>query len=316
MDSKIKIIFAGTGLIACPLLESLKEDERFEIVLVVSQEDRPAGRKMELTPPPVKKTAIELKLPVFQPKNVNDEKSLKILRETYADLMVVMAYGQIVSGAVLKIPRKGCVNVHTSLLPKFRGASPIQSALLAMEKKTGITLIKMEEKMDTGPIYEEYYVRIESDDNAIILTQKLATETAHKIPDALFRVAKERLSPTPQDEKAATYCHKIGKTDGDINWNEEIDLIDAKIRAFAGWPGSSTWLNGKRLKILEAKKEKKNHKKDFGTIFLENGILQIAAKKGVIIPSQVQIEGKKAQNINEFINGNPDFINSKLTSKP
>jgi methionyl-tRNA formyltransferase len=314
--NKIKLIYAGTAEIATPLLRSLKRDERFEISLVITQIDRPAGRKMEFTPSPVKKEAEKLEIPIFQPDNINDPESIKKIKAENPDVMIVMAYGQILNTDVLNIPKQGCLNIHASLLPKYRGASPIQSALLNQEKETGISIMKMVEKMDAGPVFAKLPAPIEKDDNAIILAEKLAHLAAHQSRDILYSALTEKLKPEEQDEKSATYCIKIKKEDGNINWDESSNIIAAKIRAFAGWPGTYTYFNGKRLKILEDKSDDSEHDQNPGTVFNLNDQIAIAAKKGAVVISQLQLEGKNSQNINDFINGNPDFINSKLTSTP
>ncbi|MBN2086793.1 methionyl-tRNA formyltransferase [Candidatus Peregrinibacteria bacterium] len=309
---KIKIIFAGTPEISTPLLHSLAEDERFDVCLVITQQDKPAGRKMELTAPPAKKTAMELSLDIFQPENINSPDSAEIIKSKECDIMLVIAYGQIFKEEVLNAPKKGCLNVHASLLPKYRGASPIQCAIGNRENKTGISLMEMSAKMDAGDVYSQFEIQIEDDDNAITLESKLAHLSAHRIPDALYSVLKEGAKPTPQDESKATYCHKIIKSDGLIDWNEEVEKIEARIRSLVGWPGTYTFFNGKNLKIIEARLKLDEIEESPGTVFMYKNDVAIAGKNGVILPSHVQIEGKKIQSINDFINGNPDFINSKL----
>ena len=316
MDKKIKIIFAGTAEIATPLLHSLKKDERFEVSLVITQKDRPAGRKMELTPSPAKKTAEELGIPVFQPDDINTPESINKIKSENPDSMIVMAYGQILRSDVLNIPKQGCINIHASLLPKYRGASPIQSALLNQEKETGISIMKMAERMDAGPVFAKLPTAIGENDNAITLTEKLAHLSAHQSRDTIYSASTGEINPEKQDEKSATYCTKIKKEDGNINWNEDANIILSKIRAFAGWPGTYTYFNGKLLKILEGEVSNSDHNKSPGSVFKSDDKIVIAAKNDVIIPSLLQMEGKNPQNINDFINGNPDFINSKLTPTP
>ena len=316
MKTKIKIIFIGTAEIATPLLRAISRDDRFEITSVITQIDKPAGRKLELTPCPVKKMADELNIPTFQPDSINDKTSLDEIKKQKPDAMIVMAYGQILSSSVLGIAIKGCFNVHASILPKYRGASPIQSALLNDEKETGISLMKMEEKMDTGSVYKDFKVRIEESDNFLTLTHKLADIAGKNIPDAVYSAIKGDIKPKDQDEKKATYCTKIAKEDGNIDWSEEAQKISAKIRAFYNWPGTYTFFNGRRLKILEAKSINMKHDHDPGTVFKSGDKIAIAAKNGIIMPITLRPEGKTSQSINDFINGNPGFINSKLTAKP
>ncbi|MBU0727059.1 methionyl-tRNA formyltransferase, partial [Patescibacteria group bacterium] len=218
IDKKIKTIFAGTPNISTPLLKRLFDDERFDVKLVITQVDKPAGRKMELMPPPVKSVAEKLAIPIFQPENINTPESIEKISRFAPDIIIVMAYGQILSKEILDIPQFGCLNIHASILPKYRGASPVQSALLGQETETGICLMRMEQKMDTGPVYEEFRTSIEPNDNSITLSEKLAYLASHNIPDAIFKVTQGKLSPTPQNESGATYCQRILKTEGLINW--------------------------------------------------------------------------------------------------
>jgi methionyl-tRNA formyltransferase len=176
--------------------------------------------------------------------------------------------------------------------------------------------MKMAEKMDAGPVFARIKTQIEEDDNAFILTEKLAHLAAHQSRDMIYSSATGEITPEEQDEKSATYCTKIKKEDGNINWEEDAQTISAKIRAFAGWPGTFTFFKGKRLKILKAKTQNKNYDKGPGTVFRSDGYIHVTAKSGAIILQELQAEGKNAQGINDFINGNPGFINSKLTSSP
>jgi len=316
MKNKIKIIFIGTAHIATPLLRAISKDDRFEIASVITQIDKPSGRNLELKPSPVKMIAEELSLRILQPDSINDKNCLDEIKKQKPDAMIVMAYGQILSKAILGISGEMCFNVHASILPKYRGASPIQSALLNNEKETGISLMKMEEHMDTGPVYKDFKIKIEESDNSLALTNKLADLAAKNIPDAVYFAIKGDIKPKDQDEKKATYCTKIAKEDGNIDWSEEAQKISAKIRAFYNWPGTYTFFNGKRLKILEAESINMKHDHDPGTVFKTGDKVAVAAKNGIIMPITLQSEGKTSQNINDFINGNPGFINSKLTSKP
>ena len=316
MDKKIKIIFAGTADIATPLLRSLNKDGRFDVCLVITQIDKPAGRKMELSHSPVKKEALGLSLNIFQPENINSAESIGIISAEKPDAIIVMAYGQIFSPKVLAIPSHGCLNIHASLLPKYRGASPIQSALLNGDKETGISLMRMAEHMDSGAVYAEFTTAINENENSVELSEKLGQLSALKIPDAISDAISGKIKPAVQDEKQATYAVKISKNDGNINWSESAEKINCKIRAFAGWPSAYTYLNGKLLKILSAEAKTASGSDKPGTVFKENNDVLITTGDSAIAPLKVQIEGGKPQLIKDFINGNPDFINSKLTTKP
>jgi len=303
----------GTADISAPLLRTLAKDNRFDIKLVVTQQDRPAGRKMKLTSSPVKIVAEELSLPIFQPENINTEENISELKKHQPDLILVMAYGQILKEEILNIPKE-CLNVHASLLPKYRGASPIQSSILNQEKETGVSLMKMVKKMDAGDVYSQFKINIDKNDNHHTLTEKLKTLTLENIPNSIIEVFSENLSSSKQDESAVTYVTKIKKSDGNINWNEDANAIDAKIRAFYGWPGTYTFFNGKRLKIVEAKRNDEENILEAGTVFKNDNAILISTGNNSIKPTILQKEGKNKQSINEFIQGNHDFIGTKLQS--
>jgi methionyl-tRNA formyltransferase len=310
--NKIPIIFIGTGGIGVPLLEKLAQDERFEVRLVVTQVDKPAGRKMSLTASPIKVKTSELGLPVFQPEDINSAESLARIREIDPDMIVLMAYGQILGGELLGIPEFGCINVHASLLPKYRGASPIQQCLLERKDVTGISIMQMVEAMDAGPVFKLADLDIASDDNALTLTDRLAQLTAYETPDALFMMASGDLEATAQDETTATYCKKIQKSDGQINWSENGQVILAKIRAYAGWPGTFTFWSEKRLKILNGRYDEFSEGGEAGQVFEKDHIIMVGCGKGSIVLDKVQLEGKTVQSIDMFIKGYTDFVGAKL----
>lgn len=308
---KIKLIFTATGNIAVNLLKSLHADSRFEIALVVTGMDKPMGRKMELQANLIKKTALELGLEVFQPENIKAAEAIEKLKSADPELMLVMAYGQILSQEVLDVPAIDCLNVHASLLPKYRGASPIQSAILNGETKTGITLMKMVKQMDAGAMVQHFEIPIVNDSTAS-LEEKLANLASQKIPDALVAVAEGKLKPIEQNEAEATYVTKISKTDGEIDWQEPAEVIERKIRAFNPWPSTYTFFNGKRLKISAAKVHFIQSSQEPGTVVQQEGWTGVVTGKGVLVLIEVQLEGKKLQTIKDFLNGNPEFVNTKL----
>ena len=309
--NKISLIFIGTGNIGVPLLEALAEDERFDVKLVITQVDKPAGRKMELTPSPIKQKADELGIEIAQPDKINEVENVKKCEKIKPDMIVLYAYGQILSKELLDIPKFGSINVHASLLPKYRGASPVQQSLLSQDEKTGISIMKMEEKMDSGPVYKQFDLQISDDDNALTLADRLANLSAHEIPDLLYTIAQGDLSPAPQDDSQASYCEKIQKSDGEINWNEDAKTIHAKIRAYTGWPGTFTFWDNKRLKIISGQADAYDEMEP-GKIIEKDHLIFIGTKKGSIVPDNVQLEGKTVQDINAFIKGYPDFIGAGL----
>ncbi len=302
---KLNIVFVGSDTIGTKLLQSLSEN--FNLSLVITGKDKAIGRKLKIQENPIKNTAKILGLKIFQPDNINSNDSLKKIKDYHPDMVIVMAYGQILSEEFIKLAKIDCLNVHTSLLPKYRGASPIQSAILNGEKKTGLSLMKVIKKMDAGPIYKQFEVVISEKENSTSLSEKLSQLSSEKIPKILIEI-QNGLMAKSQNEKKVSYCKKIHKSDGEINWFESAKKILAKINAFNPWPGTYTFFNGKRLKILSAKivniKTPQN-----ASLFQKEGII---CGENAILPTFLQIEGKKPQSFLDFINGHPNFIESKL----
>ncbi len=310
--NKIKIIFIGTGDIGRELLKSLNDHPFIEVILVVTGVDKPAGRKMELQPSVIKKTAFELNLEVFQPEAIKSPEAVEKLKSLAPDMMLVMAYGQLLSQEVLDIPSIDCLNVHTSLLPKYRGASPIQSAILAGEEKTGVTLMKMVKQMDAGAVYQQFEVELAQNETTGSLEAKLSSLAAQEIPNALIKVANGELKSMEQNEAEVTSVTKISKAEGQINWNEPADLIERKIRAFNPWPSAYTFFKDKRLKVLMAKAHDLHSTEPPGTVIKNEVWTGVVTGKGVLELIELQSEGKKPQTMKEFLNGNGEFFKVKL----
>ena len=310
MTNKHTIIFIGTGEIGSLLLEELHKDDRFDIKLVITQIDKPAGRKMKIMASPIKAMALNIGIKIDQPENINNKESIDSIKEMNPDMIVLMAYGQILKKELLGIPKFGCINVHASLLPKYRGASPIQQTLLNQDKITGINIMEMEEKMDTGPIFASFDIPIENNENAITLADRLANLTAYNTPNILDDICDGRAETKLQDNSKASYCQKINKSDGEIDWQEDANVIVAKIRAFTGWPGTFTFWNGKRLKILNGQSDKSLSTS--GLVFQKDHLIMVGTGKGSVILDKVQIEGRNVQSIDEFVKGYGDFVDSTL----
>ncbi len=306
-QKKMKIVFMGTPEFASTILESLARDSNIEILAVVTQPDKKVGRKAIMTPPAVKVIAQELEIEVIQPKD--KEEIIEELDGIDADFFVVVAYGMILPEEVLEMPKHGAINVHASLLPKYRGASPIQESLLHGDKQTGVSIMQMDEKLDHGDIHLVRRIEIERDDDLQTLTNKLASLSAEIIPTALNDILGNELPALAQDHSKATYCSKIKKEDGKIDWSKNAEEIFNMIRAYNPWPAAHTEFNGKKLKILEAESSEENI--ETGKFILQDGILKIGAKNGAIIPSRVQLEGKKEMDVKDFINGNKQAIESQ-----
>lgn len=307
--TRLSLIFVGTGDFGLPVLEALLKDRNFRIPFVITGQDKPAARHLKLTSPKIKELAQTNKLIVHQPRRISALKQ-KITQEN-PNLLLVVSYGEIIAKEILNIPKLGAINIHASLLPLYRGASPIQEALRNSDKKTGITWILMDEKMDAGQIIEKCESAIGADDNFATLSKKLSELAAAKTPGVLMDFAKNRASE-PQEESKATYCRKIKKEDGLILLEKETaEEIVNKIRAFTPWPGCYIFWNNKRLKIIQARiVEQKISPGEMKV--LDNGILAFGTQKGVLLPVRVQLEGKKEMRVEEFLRGQRRITNNEI----
>lgn len=299
MDA-LKVVFIGTGEFGVPTLKSILSDENLRIPLVITGRDKPAGRKLELKGSPIKEIALKNKLIVQQPEHIIELKQ-KLIQEK-PDFLLVVAYGEIIPQEILKIPRFGAINIHASLLPKYRGASPIQEALLHDDVITGITWILMDKKMDEGHVILKKELRIENSDNYETLSKKLSEFASKTTVSVLTGFAKNKRA-TPQDDSKATYCRKITKEDGLIDLKSETAVqIVNKIRAYTPWPGCFIFWNGKRLKIIQAAASEQ--KISSGEVKAEESkILALGTQKGALLLKRVQLEGKKEMDIEEFLRG-------------
>ena len=310
MPKKYKVIFMGTPDFAVPGLKTIYNDSRFEIVSVITQEDKPVGRKQELIPTSVKKAALELGLPILQPsrlKNIAHE--LKLLEP---DFIVVIAYGQILNEEVLNIPKVACINVHASLLPKYRGAACLQAPILNGDTKTGVTIMLMDKGLDTGDILHQEVIELTGDETLEIIHDKLSELGAKVLGDTLINFAEEKITPQKQDNSLSSYVTIINKTDGQINWNEEAVTIERKIRAFTPWPGTFTYLNGKLVKIIKAKEVICKNNLNVGEIFSENKELLVKCGQNALLILELQLEGKKATDSQSFLAGHVNIISQKF----
>jgi methionyl-tRNA formyltransferase len=254
-SDKIKIVFLGTPAFSLPALQALANHERIEIAAVVTQPDRPAGRGQKLTPPPVKTMADQMGLPVFQTVSIKKDETLKQhLREVAPDFFVTVAFGQILTQEVLDIPKVGTVNAHASLLPEFRGANPIQQAILQDKPETGITTMLTELGVDTGPMLLKHVVAIDAEETMGELTERLSQAAGPLLVDTLIGMKNGSVQAQVQPHELATHAPKCQKEDAILNWQESAHLLQLKIRAFNPAPGAATFLEGERVKILRATK--------------------------------------------------------------
>ncbi|MBU1913494.1 MAG: methionyl-tRNA formyltransferase [Candidatus Omnitrophica bacterium] len=301
----MKIIFFGSSNFAVSILEELAKNEN--IVLAVTQPDRQKGRSLKVAPTAVKLKAEGLGIKVFQPQKINTKESIEVLKKFNADLFIVVSFGQILSKAVLSLPKLYCLNIHASLLPKYRGAAPINWAIAKGEKETGVTIMRMNEKMDEGDTAIRGTLPITDQDDAIILSEKLSIKGAELLLEAVRLVKDNKIEFTVQDNKKASYAPKLKKQDGCINWNLSAEEISCHIRAFAPWPGCFTYLDKKILKICKARPEieKSVHlPSEHGTIveFNKKGMF-VRTGKGVLSIQELQLEGSRRMTAEEFIAG-------------
>jgi len=305
MTEPIKIVFLATPEFATPFLEKLASDHRFQLLAAITQEDKPVGRKKILTPPPVKQTSQSLGIQVFQPAKLNkDQALLEELENLAPDFLIVVAYGQILSKRVLQIAKIKPINVHGSILPKYRGASPIEQALLNGDQKTGLSIMEMAPSMDTGAVYQVIESAIEPEDNHLSLRTKLSQLGANELPDILVKIKSGELTAKPQNEADATYCQKIERQDGLI---DPIQLTASQIynryRAYCGWPGIFLPFQNKTLKLLVIHPAK-NESVPSGAFQVEGQKLFLGCSEGTLEITELQMEGKTAQTTSSFLAGN------------
>src|SRR5881394_3904167 len=247
----MRIVFIGTGEIGVPTLQALLKSEH-EVVSVVTQPDKPVGRAQLVEPPPIKKAVSAAEISVLQPARIKDRQAIEEIRALKPDVIVVMAYGQILPGDVLEIPKIASLNLHASLLPRWRGAAPIQAAIAAGDRETGITVMYIDEGLDTGDILLQRTIDILPGDTGGSLHDRLAKIAPEALLESLELLAKEGAPRIPQDKALATYASKLKREDGKIDWSEPADAIERKIRAFDPWPGAFMEFDGRNLKIFSA----------------------------------------------------------------
>ena len=298
----MKIVFMGTPDYAVSTLERLIE-EGHEIAAVFAQPDKKVGRKQILTPPPVKVCALEHSIPVFQPETLRDGKAEEILREINPDIIVVVAYGKILPKEILDIPRLGCVNGHASLLPKYRGASPIQWCIVCGETETGVTTMLMDEGMDTGDILEQTVVKIGENETAEELFDRLSVISADLMASTIDKLEKGEIAPKKQPE-GATYAPIINKEMAHLDFSKTAKEVHNAIRGYYSWPCAFFFLKGKRVKVISAEMGIETNKKA-GTVITENQEMFIACGDMKTVKLNViQPEGSKAMTAKQFLCGN------------
>ena len=301
----MKIVFMGTPDFARSALEKIIEAGH-EVVLVVTQPDKPKGRSGQLQFSDVKECALLHNIPVFQPEKIKLPENVEELKKYDADIYVVAAFGQILSQEILDIPKFGCVNIHASLLPLYRGAAPIQQSIIDGQKETGVTIMQMARGMDTGDILLQRAIPIDDEETGGGLFDKLSVLGGELIVEALPMIEKGLLTPVPQDEEKATKCGKLSKDMGEVDFTKSATEINNLVRGLNPWPCAYTHLNGKILKIWKTKvSDRQGLKGVAGEVsFVGDDELVIACGEGHIALLEVQLEGKKRMNIKDFLNGN------------
>ncbi|MEW5717361.1 MAG: methionyl-tRNA formyltransferase [Chloroflexota bacterium] len=306
-----RIVFMGTPDFAVPLLDALTLTPH-NIVGVYTRADQPAGRGKQLQPSPIKQLAHARGLPIFQPPTLRAAENIAHLCALAPDLVIVAAYGLILPRDVLAIPPRGCVNTHASLLPRHRGAAPTMAAILAGDAETGITLMQMDEGLDTGPILAQRALPIAADDTTGTLTPKLANLAAELMLETLPRILAGEITPQPQDHARATMFTQIKKEEGLIDWTRPAVEIARRVRAFNPWPSAFTFWNGAQLKILRAEASPRKTDAAPGRVIQSGKEIAVTTGDGVLILREIQLAGKRAMKIEEFVRGQREFVGSIL----
>ncbi|HLI08638.1 MAG TPA: methionyl-tRNA formyltransferase [Ktedonobacteraceae bacterium] len=327
----LRIIYMGTPQFAVPALEALiagREPgkvlpEGYEIATVITRVDKPVGRGLEIVYSPVKQAALAHGIPVWQPGSLKKPENIEALAAYKADLYIVAAFGQILPQAVLDQPRYGTLNIHASLLPRYRGVSPISEAILQGDRETGVTIMLLDAGVDTGPMLLKRTVPLTGEETTGSLTQELAQVGAQALMETLPLWITGRITPTPQDETQATHTHMLRKEDGEISWQRPAAVLARMVRAYTPWPGAYTHWRGKLLKIvhahaLEVEPEAPAPDETLapGTVSKreegEQEVLAIVTGSGLLIVDRLQLEGKRAMSTDEFLRGYPQIVGEVL----
>lgn len=301
----------GSADFSLPILMALQK--KFNVIAVVTEIDKPAGRNKEILPPPTKTLARSLNIPVFQPLSLRkDLKLVEKIKNMAPDLIVVAAYGKILPESILNLPAHGCLNVHPSLLPKYRGASPIQSALLAGDHVSGVSIILMDAGMDTGDVVAQETVEIDETADYNNLAERLAQLGAEMLTKLIPRYVAGEIKLKTQNDEVASYCQKIEKADGRVDWQKSAKQIFNQIRAYAAWPGCYSYFKEKKLDIIATAMENKKTDLAPGTVFAEGKRFYVACGDGALELRRVKLEGKKEVDCQSFVNGYRDFVGAAL----
>ncbi|MEP6709148.1 MAG: methionyl-tRNA formyltransferase [Verrucomicrobiota bacterium] len=309
----MRIAFIGTGEIGVPVLRSLLNSLEHELVGVVTQPDKPAGRDQELRAPPIKTAIAGSAAPIFQPARIRASEAIEQIRALNPEVIVVMAYGQILPKTVLEIPRVACLNLHASLLPKYRGAAPLQAAIVAGDQDTGITVMYMDEGLDTGDILMQSRLEISPNETGGSLHDRLGEIAAEALIESLDLLSRGAAPRVPQDAARASYAPKLTRDQGKIDWTEPAVVIERKIRAFDPWPGTFMLLDGPggrspKLKIFRASVLPAEQAAPGKILRADQDGILIGAEGGAVLLGEVQLEGKRRMSAAEFVHGHPAIV--------
>jgi methionyl-tRNA formyltransferase len=310
-----RIVFMGTPEFAVPTLEALAEAH--QVVGVVTQPDQASGRGRQLRESPIKRAALERGLPLFQPQTLRTPEALARLADWEPEVIAVAAFGQILLQDVLDLPPHGCLNIHASLLPRWRGAAPVAAAILAGNEITGVTIMRMDKELDTGPILAQQEEPIRPDDTRATLRERLSRLGAKLLVETLPAYLAGTLLPWPQPEEGITYAGQLRKEDGLLNWSRPAVELDRQMRAFTPWPGVFTFWRGRRLKVVWAAPlpDWRGDAPPGTVVALEDGAA-VATGEGAWCLEEVQLAGKRAMEIKVFLQGQRDFVGSRLEDGP
>lgn len=308
MSQSLRIVFAGTPDFAARHLAALLSSEH-EVIAVYTQPDRPAGRGKKLTASPVKHIAIEHNIPVYQPENFKSDEAKQQLAELNADLMVVVAYGLLLPKAVLDLPKLGCINVHGSILPRWRGAAPIQRSIWAGDQETGVTIMQMDVGLDTGDMLKIATLPISETDTSASMYEKLAALGPDALIDCLTDIANGTTQPIKQDDDKANYAQKLSKEEAKIDWTQEAAFIERCVRAFNPWPMSHFGIADNTIKVWQSRVDPRACDQAPGTIIqADKSGIYVATGNGLLVLEQLQVPGKKAMPVQDILNARASWF--------
>ncbi|PMO37414.1 methionyl-tRNA formyltransferase [Vibrio sp. 10N.222.52.B12] len=308
MSQSLRIVFAGTPDFAARHLAALLSSEH-EVIAVYTQPDRPAGRGKKLTASPVKTIALEHGIPVYQPENFKSDEAKQELADLNADIMVVVAYGLLLPQVVLDTPKLGCINVHGSILPRWRGAAPIQRSIWAGDAETGVTIMQMDIGLDTGDMLKIATLPIEASDTSASMYEKLAGLGPDALIDCLADIATGNAEPVKQDDELANYAKKLSKEEARINWNDDAAHIERCVRAFNPWPMSHFEAAENSIKVWQSRVAEQTSDKPAGTIVQADKTgIYVATGNGTLVLEQLQVPGKKAMSVQDILNSRASWF--------